>query len=258
MAVFELNNLYSHVLSRTNEVTVFLPDRADKPYNTLWCFHGGNGDWCEWVNNTSIFRYAENNRTAVVITSTNNSMGMDMAEGAAYGTYILDELVPQVRGIFPSLSRERRRNFVAGISMGGFCSFKLAVNRPDLFCKAGAFAGAIMIPVIFDLYTQGKQPGGPDFDFSFGSLDRLVHNENDILWKVGENIKAGLENPKLYMVCGKDDFGYELNTQARDGLRANGADVTWNTVEGVHSYDCWDPYIPGFFDWLYEKNNCAH
>ena len=63
--------------------------------------------------------------------------------------------------------------------------------------------------------------------------------------------------PDLYMVCGSDDFGYALNTIARDDLKAAGANVIFREVPGIHSYDCWDPQIEPFLDWLQgkEKND---
>lgn len=59
--------------------------------------------------------------------------------------------------------------------------------------------------------------------------------------------------PQVYLVCGREDFGYALNLIARDDLRLSGADVRWRECGGIHSYDCWDPELPLFLDWLEEK-----
>lgn len=57
--------------------------------------------------------------------------------------YFLRELVPYVDLHFRTLaSREGRA--VDGFSLGGFQSIKIAAQRPDLFCSAGAFDGAFL------------------------------------------------------------------------------------------------------------------
>ena len=73
-----------------------------------------------------------------------------MQHGPAYATYLEEEWIPAVRSVFPCLSTRREDNFLAGASMGGFGAFRLAMNRPDLFCKAGAFAGSIEMPTIVE------------------------------------------------------------------------------------------------------------
>jgi len=259
MAVFDIN-IHSTILSMVTEVSVILPDnqeiKNDKTtYPVLWLIHGGNGDCKEWLYNSSIVRYAEKYQLAIVLPSVYNSFGMDMKEGGKYASYLENELVFQLRYLFPCLSTQRRDNYVGGASMGGFCAFRWAVNRPDLFCKAGAFAGAILMYDIFEKYLKGIQPGGPEFINSFGSLDRLMNNENDIIYMVEENIKHQISNPDFYMLCGEEDFGFDQNVIAKDLMLQAGACLTWSQVPGVHSYDCWDPYIPEFFEWLKSKDD---
>lgn len=260
MAVFDIN-LYSKSLSMSTELTVILPEQEDnaarKEYPVLWLFHGGNGDCKEWLYNTSIVRYAQKDQFAVVLPSIYNSFGMDMKEGGRYASYLENELVFQMRYLFPCFSNKRENNYVGGASMGGFCAFRLAVNRPDLFCKAGAFAGAILMPDIFDKYLKGIQPGGPDFIYSFGSLDRLVNNKNDIIHMVKENCNKNITNPDFYMLCGQQDFGFEQNVIAKDLMLEAGARVKWLQVPGVHSYDCWDPQVTDFFEWLAAKDDIS-
>lgn len=259
MAVFDIN-IHSRSLLMTTELTVILPEHegnsAEKQeYPVLWLFHGGNGDCKEWLYNTSIVRYAQKYQLAVVLPSIYNSFGMDMQEGGRYAFYLENELVFQLRYLFPCFSKERANNYVGGASMGGFCAFRLALNRPDLFCKAGAFAGAILMPDIFDKYLKGIQPGGPDFIYSFGSLERLVNNKNDIIHMAKENWKKHITNPDFYMLCGQQDFGFEQNVIARDLMLQAGVGVKWLQVPGDHSYDCWDPYITDFFEWLTAKDD---
>ena len=141
--------------------------------------------------------------------------------------------------------------------MGGYAAFRWAMNRPDLFCAAGSFAGSLLMDDIFRKFLEGTQPGGDDFYTAFGTLDRMVETDNDIFYMVRKNQKEGKPLPRMFMVCGTEDFGYRQNVAARDRLIAEGCDVTWHTSPGIHSMDCWDPFIPTFFDWLNGKKEGA-
>jgi putative tributyrin esterase len=254
MSTLELS-FYSKVLHMPNEIKVILPRAGEQglarsPYKTVWMLHGGNGDCNEIFEETSIARYAERSGLAVVLGSIYNSFGMDMMHGGRYATFLEQEFVPAVRSFLPCLSRRREDNFAAGVSMGGFAAFRWAMNRPDLFCKAGAFAGALAMPIIFHRFVQGIQPGGDDFYYAFGNESRLNSTENDILHMLEKRLAEGTSLPKLYMLCGTGDFGWDLNDWMQAELRKAGADLLFRAVPGIHSYDCWDPYIPEFFDWL--------
>lgn len=258
MAILDVVFL-SDVLHTQTELKVILPQSGEmgameRPYPTVWMLHGGNGDYTDWLYQTSLVRYAQKFGLAVVLPSTYNSFGMDMEYGAPYATFLEQELVDKVRELLPCLSRERDENFAAGVSMGGFAAFRWAMNRPDLFAKAGSFAGALAMHDIFTKYLQGIQPGGPAFVHAFGTPDRLKDTENDIAYMAKMNIQKGIPIPKLYMICGTEDFGFDQNVMARDALVEAGCDLVWKTVPGAHDFDCWDPYVPDFFNWLTTDN----
>lgn len=233
------------------DVCVSVPDMAqDVP--ALWLLHGANSDCTEWYRQTSLSRYLENRNLAVVTLSVHNGFYVDMHRGAAYATFVEQEWLPALRALFPCLSHDREKNYVAGASMGGFGALRLAVNRPDLFSKAGSFAGSIEMGTIVERNRRGIQPGGPDFGWAFGGFENMMENTNDVIYMARKCVQQG-HMPKVYMLCGTEDFGWALNLIARDDLRLVGADVIWRQFPGVHSYDCWDPELPAFLDWLEDK-----
>ncbi|HPF86530.1 MAG TPA: alpha/beta hydrolase-fold protein [Candidatus Limiplasma sp.] len=238
----------SEVLRSQAEIRAVVPDTGGD-CAVLWVLHGANQDCNEWFDDTSIARYAARRRLAVVSTSVFNGFGVNMAHGAPYADYLQDEWIPAVRAVLPCLSRKREKNYIAGASMGGFAAFRLALNRPELFSRAGSFAGAIGMPMIFERFERGIQPGHDDFYHAFGSYQNLVGNDNDILHLAKQRVAEGAA-PLFYMFCGTEDFGYALNTIARDDLRHLGADVTWCEASGEHGFDCWDGQLPAFLDWL--------
>ena len=242
----------SEVQRSQAEIRAVVPDEGDD-CAVLWVLHGANADVNEWFDGSSIQRLAGERKLAVVGTSIFNGFGVNMAHGARYADYLQNEWIPAVRAILPCLSVRRERNFIAGASMGGFASFRLALNIPETFSRAGAFAGSIGMPMIFERFERGIQPGNVDFYHAFGGYRNLVGNDNDVIALAGKRVAEGIA-PRLYMCCGTEDFGYALNTIARDDLRRAGADVTWREGPGEHNFACWDRQLPDFLDWLEEKS----
>lgn len=233
------------------EIRAIIPDGV-REVPTLWVLHGANCDCNEWFDQTAMARYLSDRRLAVIGASIHNGFGVNMQYGAPYADFLADEWLEAVRGIFPCLSRQRQENYVAGASMGGYAAFRLAVNRPQCFAKAGAFAGSIAMPTIFERFERGIQPGGEDMRWAFGDYQNLVNNENDVIHMARQCVSQG-DAPAFYMFCGTEDFGFALNTIARDDLLALGAQVTWREGPGIHSFDCWDAELPAFLDWLEGK-----
>ncbi|MDQ6695259.1 MAG: esterase family protein [Chloroflexota bacterium] len=60
-----------------------------------------------------------------------------------FESYFLKELIPEVDRRYRTLA-ERAGRAVDGFSLGGFQSIKIAAQRPDLFCSAGAFDGTFL------------------------------------------------------------------------------------------------------------------
>ena len=248
-------SVFSKGLGFPVDMEALMPENSvDIP--TLWLFHGANRDGSEWIGQSSLPRYLSGRKLAVITISVFNGFYVDMHRGAAYGTYLEQEWIPTVRNLLPCLSVKRKKNYIAGASMGGFGAFRIAMNRPEVFSKAGAFAGSIEMPTIIERNQRGLQPGGPDFGWAFGGYENMINNRNDVIHMAKQCADRKMI-PELYMVCGKDDFGYALNTIARDDLRKAGADVVWRQCEGIHSFDCWDPELPLFLDWLEGKETNA-
>ena len=237
----------SRVLKVPVEIRVSLPD-SGSGFRTLWVLHGANCDCNEWFDDSNAVQVTRDHGFALVSVSIFNGFGVNMCYGLPYADFLENEWLPAVRSLFPCLSQRREDNLIAGASMGGFAAFRLAMNRPEWFCGAGAFAGAVALPTIIERYQRGVQVGGPDLMYAFGSYENLVNNSNDVVWMTRCRVSEGV-CPSLYMVCGTEDFGYALNTIARDDLRQAGAQVAWRQGEGIHSFTCWNLWTEDFMQW---------
>ncbi len=65
-----------------------------------------------------------------------------MATGQRHWTYISEEVPAIARHFFP-LSGDRNKNYVAGLSMGGYGAFKLALTYPERYAAAASLSGAL-------------------------------------------------------------------------------------------------------------------
>lgn len=241
----------SRILRTPVDMRVFLPDQGTG-HPTLWLLHGGNCDCNEWFDDATCVEAAKKRGVALVAVSIFNGFGVNMRYGLPYADFLEQEWIPMTRALLPCLSSARQDNYVAGASMGGYAAFRLAMNLPEVFHGAGAFAGAISLPTIVERYERGIQPGGPDMLYAFGAHQNLVNNANDVIWLARQRAAQG-KCPRLYMMCGTEDFGYALNTIARDDLRSAGAEVAWRQGPGVHSFSCWNQWIEDFMVWMDER-----
>lgn len=252
MALIELD-LRSGYLNNHEEVWVILPDGAipEGGCPVLWLFHGAHQDCSEWVRNSSIERFANEYGMAVIMPTMLHSYGMNMKYGADYFSMLTEELWHELRWMFPCLSKDREKNFVAGASMGGYIAYKWAFTHPEQFAKVGGFAGSIDIVSLLRKHIgPGKEDFGHYLENAFGRPEEIEDTKDDLFWLAQEQLKKETQLPKCWMVCGTEDFGYELCRAAGTRLENMGICFNWEEGRGAHDFAMWDRYIEPFFEWL--------
>jgi putative tributyrin esterase len=254
-----LLNVYFHseVLGKQVQMNVILPQRSRgmigmnsienkvDSYKTLYLLHGMSDDHTIWSRRTSIERYASEKGIAVVMPNGDLSWYMDMKYGGRYFTFMSQELPSICRDFFPKMSSKREDTFVAGLSMGGYGAFKLALCNPETFGYAASLSGAL------DFSTFYKRHGDKFANMLAGDLETEFRGSDNDLFAVAERLKAsGKQLPKLYQWCGTEDFLYNDNLKMRDHLNSLGYDLTYKESEGNHSWGYWDKWIQDVLNWL--------
>ena len=134
----------SEVLGLNRSMDVILPHdlpprkAAGRKAPVLWLLHGLSDDHTAWQRRTSIERYASERGLAVVMPSVDRGFYTDMAAGPRWWTHVSEELPRLVAAMFP-VSARREETFVAGLSMGGYGAFKLALRQPRRFAAAASW-----------------------------------------------------------------------------------------------------------------------
>ncbi len=235
------------ILPQETRVQVGMRSRAkDRRHPTLYLLHGLSDDHTIWQRRTSIERYVAPLGLAVVMPAVHRSYYTDTARGYPYWTYVSEEVPSVARSFFP-LSSERERNFVAGLSMGGYGAFKIALRHPDRFAAAASLSGAL------DVRTLAQCPDErvrAEQENVFGDLAAIAGSEND-LFHLAERVAASAgPRPKLYQWCGLDDPLYEHSRRFKEHAGRLGLDLTHEEGPGGHDWASWDRQIQRVLQWL--------
>ena len=249
-------NLCSDVLSTRCTVNVLLPQRkpADPqdnyrtPFRVLYLLHGYSDDQTAWQRWTSIERYAEGRNLAVLMPYAQNSFYTDMLHGGKFFTFLTEELPAVAHDLFP-LSSERADTFVAGLSMGGYGAFKLALSRPDKYAAAASLSGVVDVGQLVTHRHSNDPAWREKMQTIFGDLDKVPGSPHD-LFTLAHKVSQSAARPRLFQYCGTEDFLYQDNLRLRDFIRPLGLDYTYEETPGDHSWVHWDRMIQKVLDWL--------
>jgi len=247
-------DFFSEALQLSTAMDVILPlrkwgsrsntNRAGHP--TLYLLHGLSDCQTTWQRRTSIERYVEELDLAVVMPAVQRSFYTDMAIGYRYWTFISQEVPYVARSLF-HLSAERQDNFVAGLSMGGYGAFKLALSSPECYAAAASLSGALDVAGIVKepkLNRQNEMRG------IFGDLAGVKGSSNDLFYLARQLAKSGAPQPRLYQWCGTEDFLHKSNVRFQRHAHKLGLDLLYEESHGTHEWKYWDERIQVVLQWL--------
>ena len=257
-------NFFSETIGVRSPMYVLLPQRMlldgkskRKPkYRTLYLLHGHSDDHTAWMRWSSIEKHAEGLNLAVVMPAVHLSFYNDMAHGSAYWQFISEEVPTLVRDMF-ALSADRKDNFVAGLSMGGYGAFKLALTHPERFAAAASLSGAVDISEV--VRVKKNQPDNKawieEMRTVFGDLSKVPGSKHD-LFVLAKKVARGPVKPRLYQCCGTGDFLYADNLRFRDAVQKLPLDLTYEEGPGEHNWAYWDKMIQNVLRWMFpQKRN---
>ena len=146
-------NFFSDVLGMSMNMDVILPQETkgqigmkgrtrEGKIPSLYLLHGMSDDHTIWQRRTSIERYVSQMGIAVIMPCVHLSFYTNMVHGLPYWDYISEELPSLCQNFFPQLSARPEDNFAAGLSMGGYGAWKLALGKPERFGAAASLSGA--------------------------------------------------------------------------------------------------------------------
>ena len=237
-----------HVLLPQRKMADAQRKRTPK-YRTLYLLHGHSDDHTAWQRWTSIERYVEGLNLAVVMPAVHLSFYSDMVHGGKYWQFISEEVPILVRDMF-SLSSRREDSFVAGLSMGGYGAFKLALTHPDRYAAGASLSGAVDIREVVNAHGERNDKAWlAGMRNVFGDLNKMPGSKHDLL-TLARRVSRGPVRPRLYQCCGTEDFLYADNICFRDEVYKLPLDLTYEEGLGEHTWAYWDQMIQHVLAWI--------
>ena len=221
----------------STSLEVILPDEGKlKDAPVIYLLHGLSDNCTGWSRYTAIERYARDKGAAVIMPEVQRSFYADMSLGVGYFSYVSKEL-PQICARFFGLSTKREKNFVMGLSMGGYGALKCALTYPRQYAGCASFSGVGDIAGRLGR-AEGKMVR--EFQAIFGP-DMKVPEEASLL-RLLEKRKA-YQLPKFFITCGEQDGLYPDSCKISEALEKKGANVTFKHWPGNHTWDLWDKSV---------------
>ncbi|HBC90167.1 MAG TPA: esterase family protein [Lactococcus sp.] len=239
---------YSETLGMNRKFNVIYPEssKTGKEVNSdipvLYLLHGMSGNEDSWLIRTGIDRLIRHTQLALVMPSTDLGFYTNTSYGMKYFDAIAKELPQVLHNFFPNLSTKREKNFIAGLSMGGYGAFKLALATNN-FSYAASLSGALDLS---DLKEQSAE-NQAYWTGLFGNLDQFNESENSILYLAEHHVGP---QPKLYSWCGEQDYLVAGNDRASAVLEDNGFDLIYKKSPGTHEWYYWSKQIEEVLKWL--------
>lgn len=247
-------SFYSSVLGKDTGAYVVLPERRDikhkeKKLKTLFLLHGISDDYTKWVRRTPIERYAKKHDWAVIMPDGEKGFYTNSANGKRYWDFISEELPNVMVALFPLLSDKREDTFVAGLSMGGYGSMKLALLHPERFHAAASFSGAFSIK---EMANNPNHKYKAVYEKVFGT-EGISNTENDLCYMAKKQKEAGKTFPALYLSCGTKDSIYDATQDFKKQLDDLCIPYTYEDWSGGHDWEFWDEAIQHALAWFIEQ-----
>lgn len=252
-------DFFSDVLGMSMNMDVILPQQTSGQIGmegkggsgklkTLYLLHGMSDDQTIWQRRTSIERYVSQLGIAVVMPTTHLGWYTDTTYGMRYWTFVSEELPRICRGFFPQMSDRKEDTLAAGLSMGGYGAWKLALGASDTFGAGASLSGALDMEEDYRLHIA-ENPEETLFRGIFGTVEMMHGSINDLMAQAEKLAAQKKELPRLFAWCGTEDFLYQGNLRAWEHVKKLGYDLTCNQTAGDHQWKYWDREIQNVLRW---------
>lgn len=238
MAFFNCS-YYSSVLHMATKVNVVIPEvrRTDVP--VLYLLHGLSDDNTIWERRTCIERMADKAGVAVIMPDGARSFYTNMKYGPRYYDYVSRELPEYVAATFKPLSNDPAKTFICGNSMGGYGALKIAFRNPE------RYAAVVGLSSVTDIVARirSRQWAQDAVNIWGEDAETSVEGSEDDLFALAEKLKQAPVRPRIFQICGTEDFLYQDNIRFRDFIQPLGLEYSYFEEPGEHCWEDWNRWL---------------
>lgn len=256
-------------LDRTIPTSLYFPTDlpaivGNEVKGVITLLHGYTNTGTDWMMMTSAPRYAADNGYILIAPGADNSFYHDMYYGTRFFTAITQELPDQLRSIY-KIPEEREKNYIAGLSMGGYGALRIGLSFPERYAAIGSFSGSMDIVSI--VRASADNPYERAIFSSIFGEDLQVPEEANPFHLI-KKVATLPENrrPRIFCTCGiqdADNFGNirGQNDTFRQAVRQLPLDYLYREWDGVHEFNFWDRSLAEFIGFIqnsdYGQRKCA-
>jgi S-formylglutathione hydrolase FrmB len=184
---------FSPAVNRTMKFDVVLPfgyEQSTDRYPVLYLLHGFMQNYTVWGRNLGASYYARSLPGLIlVLPDGGNSWFVNYASSAGdaennWEDHIVEDVISYVDDNFRTVPRREGRA-IAGLSMGGFGAFSIALRHPDMFVSMGSTSGALShARTAAEALSRGVQSGqaqrSPQMQSQIAQADEFISRIIDI------------------------------------------------------------------------------
>ena len=242
----------SETFGTSRRMTVYTPagyESGKKRYPVLYLLHGMGNDEEGWTTTGRAAQIIDNliaqgKAEPMIIVMPNGNVAMEGAPGeTSWGLVQPTGMLPKTmdgayEASFPEIInfidktyrtiRKREARAIAGLSMGGFHSFHIAKEYPNMFNYVGLFSAVV----------NPRQEGVTDVYKDYETkLQRLFGSKPEL----------------FYIAIGKTDFLFDENVAFRALLDSKGYPYEYFENSDGHIWRNWRIYLAQFLPKLFKK-----
>ena len=252
---FISSSFYSAKLGQEISVDLYLPnDYTNKegivqPKAIIYFLHGLGRSQMYFKDLTGASRYARDNQIAIAYINAPHSWYSDMVHGMNYFSYITEELPVLLKSMY-GLEFPREKTFLAGLSMGGYGTWKIGLTKPEMFGAIAPMSAPCDIKFVAEMVGGADSNPVLGFESFFNAFgdDLKIEDKDDIFYLLEQVSKLPAEQqPRIRSFCGKQDElisiykqNVKLDEYAKTLPLADYKFWSWN---GAHEYSFWDRAI---------------
>ncbi len=219
--------------------------KKNEKLQVLYLLHGNEGNYSSWIRNTRLALFAQKYPGLLIVMPTIKefqSFRVNEPDVSDYYGYISQELPNYIQKIFP-VSEVREDTFIAGIFMGGYLSYRIAMLNPEKYGYVGSISSPLDIVQEMDERYAGS-------NCMYSAKELRSDPFRDIRTIVEDNLKKDIDMPKTFQACGTDDIMYNNNYNMKNFLAQRLPAHTYFEEMGAHDWYLGDLFAEKLLDWL--------
>ena len=224
----------SECLKMATSFIALLPDQlALSEVPVIYLLHGLTDNCTGWSRYTAVERYARDRGAAVIMPEVQRSYYTDMAAGVNYYSYIQEELPAICQRLF-GLSARREKNYIMGLSMGGYGALKCALNAPERYAGCASFSA---VADIRERVRQAEPADRAELRAILGDALEIPESADPFaLVQRAEPERL----PRFFMTCGDQDGFLQGNRRLTALMGERGIRVEFEHWDDGHTWTFWD------------------